>query len=166
MSLNCPYCNHKLTSGQANIHGTFGGFLFYGLSYENLYFKSESNEEVKILASNKSTPAMRCENCEIVILNKEYIERNDRHYLIEILTLCSSKELQDSFKESNPEVNIQEEIVKSWNEFYAPQKNKFAESFSADELKIISVINDLITAGRWEEVEVESNKVLSSITDI
>ncbi|MCT4644600.1 MAG: PF20097 family protein [Carboxylicivirga sp.] len=81
MSLECPYCKGKLETGQA-IHGTVGGFLLFGLSYQNLYFKPESEKEIKILGSNGSTSALRCEDCGIVILHKEIVQQNYRDTLI------------------------------------------------------------------------------------
>ena len=88
MSLKCPYCDSDLKSGQATIHGTVVGFLVFGFSHQNLYFKTDTGEEIKILGSNKSTPAMRCENCGIVTLNLDYTDQNDGDKLIDILTLC------------------------------------------------------------------------------
>lgn len=165
MSLKCPYCNGKLKNGQASIHGTVGGFLVFGLSYENLYFKSESEKEIKVLGSNNSTPSMRCEDCGIVILNKELIEQidKDRDILIELLTLCSSNELQESIKESNPEINIHQEIYNDWVVFYSSDKKELIESFTEDELRMLSEIDILISAKNWGEVEIVANNILKSI---
>jgi len=165
MSLKCPYCNGKLINGQVNIHGTVGGFLLYGLSYENLYFKSESEKEIKILGSNNSTPSLRCEDCEIVILNKEIIKQidKDRDILIELLTLCSSNELQESIKESNPEINIHQEIYNQWIEFYSSEKKELFESFTESDLRLLSEIDILISAKNWREADIVANKILKSI---
>jgi len=167
MSLKCPYCNGKLINGQVNIHGTVGGFLLYGLSYENLYFKSESEKEIKILGSNNSTPSLRCEDCEIVILNKEITEQidKDRDILIELLTLCSSNELQESIKESNPEINIHQEIYNQWIEFYSSEKKELFESFTEPDLRLLSEIDILISAKNWVEADIVANKILKSIIE-
>jgi len=49
---------------------------------------------------------MRCENCGVVTLNLDYSEQYEKDNLIEILTLCSSKELRDNIQESNPDIDI------------------------------------------------------------
>lgn len=72
MTTKCPYCNGTIKNGVANIHGTMTGFLFVGFSYQNLYFKPESGQEMKVLGSRESTPAMRCQDCGVVILNKSF----------------------------------------------------------------------------------------------
>jgi vacuolar-type H+-ATPase subunit F/Vma7 len=165
MSLKCPYCNGKLKNGQVSIHGTVGGFLLFGLSYENLYFKSESESEIKVLSSNNTTPSLRCEDCGIVILNKEMIEQIDidRDILIELLTLCSSTELQESIKESNPEIHIHQEIYNEWLVFYSSDKKELIESLSGEELSMLSEIDRLISAKKWAEVEIVANKILKSM---
>ena len=165
MKLECPYCKGKLKTGQANIHGTVGGFLLFGLSYQNLYFKPESEKEIKVLGSNGSTPALRCDNCGIVVLNKEIVEQNDRDTLIELLTLCSSIELQESIRESNPEIDIHEEIYKEWNNFYSPQKNEFRAFFTDEELKSMSELEVLIVARDWKRIYVVADEMLSSVAE-
>lgn len=167
MSLKCPYCNGKLKNGQANIHGTVGGFLLFGFSCENLYFKSESEKEIEILGSNSSTPSMRCEDCGIVILNKEITEQIDKDLnldiLVELLTLCSSNELQESIKESNPAIDVQKEIYNQWVEFYSSDKKELIKSITEDDLRMLSEIDILISAKKWGEVEIVANKILKSI---
>jgi DNA-directed RNA polymerase subunit RPC12/RpoP len=165
MSLNCPYCNGKLKKGKASIHGTVGGFLLYGLSHENLYFKSESEMEIEVLGSNNTTPSMLCEDCGIVILNKEVIEQIDidRDIMIELLTLFTSNELQESIMESNPETNIHKEIINDWILFYSSDKKELMESFNESELRMLSEINILILAENWFEVDIVANKLLKSI---
>ena len=76
MTLKCPYCNGTLKSGEAKIHGTMTGFLFVGFSHQNLYFKSELGEEIEVLGSNECTPAMRCEECGVVVLNMNVTKQN------------------------------------------------------------------------------------------
>ena len=137
----------------------------YGLSYDNLYFKSESEKEIKILCSNNSTPSLRCEDCEIVILNKEITEQidKDRDILIELLTICSSNELQESIKESNPEINIHQEIYNQWIEFYSSDKKELFESFTKDDLRMLSEIDILISDKNWGKADIVANKILKSI---
>ncbi|WP_289056275.1 PF20097 family protein [Carboxylicivirga marina] len=165
MNLECPYCKGKLKTGQVNIHGTLGGFLVFGLSYQNLYFKTESEKEIKILGSNDVTPALRCGSCGIVVLNKEIIEQNDRDTLIELLTLCSSKELQESIIKLNPGIDIHEQIYQGWNRFYSPQKNEFTAFFTEEELKSMSELEVLIAAKDWKRIDVVADEILSSVAE-
>lgn len=61
---------------------------------------------------------MRCDQCGIVTLNLDYSELYEREKLIELLTLCSLKELRDSIQGSNPEIDINSEIVINWKEVF------------------------------------------------
>ena len=158
---------HK--NGYASIHGTLGGFLLFGLSHQNLYFKSESEKEIKILYSNDKTPSMRCENCEIVILNKQIIQENKskmhREVLVEIFTISSSRELQESIKDANPEISIHDRIEITWKEFYAPKNDEFNKSFTEEELNILSEFNDLIASKNWKEIESFTDKNIGLIVN-
>ena len=73
--------------------------------------------------------AMRCENCGIVSLNLDYPDQNDGDKLIDILTLCSSKELRDDLQKSNPDIDINSEIIKNWKENYLPDDPDFKNQF-------------------------------------
>lgn len=61
---------------------------------------------------------MRCDQCGIVTLNIDYSELYEREKLIELFTLCSSKEIRDSIQGSNPEIDINSEIVINWKEVF------------------------------------------------
>ena len=163
--LKCPYCDGNLKSGQARIHGTVAGLFLIGLSYQNLYFKPESEKEIKILGSNNSTPSMRCEKCGVVILNLDFPEQCERDVLIELLTLCSSKELRESIQESNPDVNINNEIIKTWKDNYSPHDNEFKESFTNDELCMLEDFDKLINANNWEVIETLSEKIIEKLNN-
>lgn len=163
MSLECTYCKGELKNGHVSIHGTFGGFMLFGLSHQNLYFKSDSGKEIKILGSTISTPALRCENCGVVILNKTIDSQRPREILNEILTVTASKELQESIMKANPEANIQDEIEKMWVDFYSPQATEFKESFTSDELVFLSEFNDLIASKNWKEIEAVADAKIDSI---
>lgn len=165
MNLDCPNCDGKLKNGEVKIHGTIGGFFFFGLSYQNLYFKSESEKEIKILGSFGAAPSLRCESCGIVILNKEIIpeEKKNRDILTELLTLCSSEELRESIMESNPEIDIYEQVFKEWNDFYNPQKDVFINSFTEKELDALLEIDDLIKRKAWKSMSLVADRTLNLI---
>lgn len=160
MSLKCPYCDSDLKSGQATIHGTVVGFLVFGFSHQNLYFKTDTGEEIKILGSGKSTPAMRCENCGIVTLNLDYPDQNDGDKLIDILTLCSSKELRDDLQKSNPDIDINSEIIKNWKENYLPDDPDFKNQFKNDELMLLERFDKLIKDNNWPEIEILAGVII------
>lgn len=168
MSLECYNCNGNLKKGNARIHGTIGGFLIFGLSHENLYFKADDEKEIKILGSGGTTPALRCTNCGIVILNSEVTETYEptpREILIEIFTVFASKELQESLKTAHPDFNIKEHLDRSWKEFYFPKTNEFLEAFSEEELKLLSEFNDLYRAKDWDAMEAYADLNLSLIAN-
>ena len=168
MRLECYDCNGILKKGKASIHGTIGGFLIIGLSHENLYFKSDDEKEIKILGSGGTTPALRCEDCGIVILNKEITDTYEptaREVLIEIFTVVASKELQEGLKTTNPDFNVREQLDNSWKEFYFPETNEFTQSFSEKELILISGFNDLYRSKNWEAMEAYAEKNLSVIAN-
>lgn len=165
MSLECPYCKEKLKNGYVSIHGTLGGFLLFGLSHQNLYFKTESEKEIKILNSNVTTPSMRCENCGVVILNKQIVQQSKKEILIEIFTISSSKELQESIKESNPGINIYDRIEITWKEFYFPENNEFMKVFTEKELKILSEFNSLIASKDWGKIALYADKNLGLLVN-
>ncbi len=161
MKLTCPYCNGDLVTGEARIHGTFGGFLLYGLSYENLYFKTHTGEEIKILGSTEVAPSLLCPECEVVILNKEVIEPKRREIIIDFLTICSSKELLESLKNANPDSDIYKELEATWNLHYTPRDNDFVASFNERELRDLAGMNELIVSGSWEKAEILAGNILS-----
>ena len=157
MNFKCPYCKGSLKSGEAKIHGTVTGFLFVGLSHQNLYFKTESGEESEVLSSGESTPAMICENCGVVTLNINFPKQNKRDIIIDLLTLCSFKELRDKIEDSN---SI---ITGKWKESYLPEDNDFKNSFSLEELILLADFDRLIIERNWSKIEIQSQKIIEKI---
>lgn len=152
MKNSCPYCNTPLTSGYAEIHGTALGFLIAGYSYENLYFRRENEEEIKILESGGSTAALRCESCGVVILNtvNSFLEvtisdseftKLTRESIISLLELWSSKEQQLDYKNAYPELNVAEELIMQWIDSYTPDLPDFTGSFRPKELKALALFD-------------------------
>lgn len=135
----------------------------FGFSHQNLYFKTDSGQEIKILGSGKSTPAMSCENCGIVTLHLEYSDQNEKDNLIDILTLCSSEELRDDLQKSNPDIDINSEIIKNWKENYLSDNHDFKNQFKNDELILLERFDILIKDKNWREIEILSGQIIDLI---
>ena len=157
MTLKCPYCNGTLKSGEAKIHGTLTGFLFFGFSYQNLYFKPESGEEVEVLGSRESTPAMRCEECGVVVLNMNVSKQNKRDVIIELLTLCSFKELHNNIDDPK------RVIIEKWKESYLPQDNDLKSVFTMDEQGLVADVDRLIDKGNWSRIESLAQEIIETL---
>ena len=153
MNKNCPNCNNKMTLGYASIHGTFVGFLFFGFSYQNLYFRAEGEKEIKVLDSGCTSTALKCDKCDTVVLIPNFTDTDElfdeedfttqtRDVIVEIITICSSKELQDSIASSNPGINLWEDIFQNWKENYKPDMKDFSDSFSMKELVSLKRFNN------------------------
>lgn len=174
MSAKCPYCAGKLISGTAKIHGTLSGFLFIGLSYENLYFESDDGEETEVLGSGCSTYAMMCEDCGTVTLNVDYSKAQEvrdaeimskKDSLVDILTIFSSKELCDNIQKSNPEIDVRSEIVKKWKENYLPNDEELQSDFTKNELTLLEKFNQLVNNNDWQKMEITAEKILDELNN-
>jgi predicted RNA-binding Zn-ribbon protein involved in translation (DUF1610 family) len=69
---NCPYCGTKMIPGTASVHGTFWGFLLFGLSHQHLWFRSgslKSGEEKIIVGSGDERAAHSCPACGAVSIH-------------------------------------------------------------------------------------------------
>ena len=153
MTLNCPYCDGTLESGEAKNHGTVTGFLLFGFSHQNLYFKTESGVESEILGSGMSTPAMKCDKCGVVILNINFPKQNKRDIITELLTLCSFNELRDNIEDSKSVISTK------WRENYLPENNDFKNYFSIYELSLLADFDILMKEGNWDKIEMQSEKI-------
>ena len=142
MELNCPYCNSLLTKGNLNIHGTLLGFALVGRSYQNLYFQTESKPEQFILGSNKSMPALQCESCGVMIINKTL----EIGSLSAMLILWSSKVMQLTYQKQNPDAIAAVELLSQWKEYYKPNVNDFQEYFRSDEKQMLKTFDEELNA--------------------
>ena len=69
---SCPVCKGAIERGSVSVHGTVGGFLMVGASYQHCWFKSREGREDIVIASGKATPGFRCGGCGFVgIYNME-----------------------------------------------------------------------------------------------
>ena len=68
--MNCPNCNKSMNPGAAEIHGTALGFAIFGWSRQHLWFKASHRKNIKVLHSGGSSPAWRCEFCDITAICK------------------------------------------------------------------------------------------------
>jgi hypothetical protein len=160
---NCPYCEGPLVSGNVSIHGSLGEFLLFGFSFHNLFFKPDKGDEIMVLGSAQTAPAMRCGTCGIVSLNLYYSEILVKDVIIDILTLCSSKELRDSLQGSNSDIDIQSEIIKKWKENYLPNEIGFKNSFTVDELCLLADFDKVLSDNNWEKIEPISEEIIEEL---
>jgi hypothetical protein len=156
MEILCPYCGSLMKSGRAEIHGTTLGFLVAGFSYENLYFKTEDEKEIRILESQNSTPSLRCPNCEILILNKSdsetFVKIDDSEFtkltrdsIFGLIALWAHKDQQIEYKKKFPEINLSEELFYQWRDSFVDDSEDFKNSFRAKELNILNLFDWEIT---------------------
>ncbi len=66
----CSYCNGETEAGLLEIHGTALGFIFLGLSHQNLYYKPFDEKyqeyiikEEKVIKESNSLKARKCKDC-------------------------------------------------------------------------------------------------------
>jgi hypothetical protein len=62
----CPMCDGEIERGTVSVHGTVGGFLLVGMSYQHCFFKGDESEERVVLGSRYRKSAFRCKGCGFV----------------------------------------------------------------------------------------------------
>ncbi len=69
--MNCPKCNQVMEEGKAKVHGTLGGFLFFSLSWQHLWFypAGKRKKEIVIYTRNEK-PAHRCGQCGLTLIEE------------------------------------------------------------------------------------------------
>ena len=182
-----------MKSGLAEIHGTTLGFLVAGFSYENLYFKTSDEKEIRILESGGSTPSLRCPNCEILILNKadsdQIIKIGDSEFaeltrdsIFSLINLWASKDQQLDFHRKSPELNISEELFYQWKDSYTTDSEDFKDSFQVKELNLLALFdmeltkifnrinpnipdfNDFVETEDWRRLNSIAKEILNELT--
>jgi hypothetical protein len=69
--MQCPKCHKGMTSGRVSVQGTVLGFLFFGVSHQQLWWSGTTrSDREKILGSGCSTTAHRCEGCKTVVITQ------------------------------------------------------------------------------------------------
>jgi hypothetical protein len=73
--MNCPYCNAEMMAGSACISMSTSGCLLAlltgGVSRSDLWFASRDGSKDTIIPSGMSLPALRCPQCNTVIIRDE-----------------------------------------------------------------------------------------------
>ena len=65
----CPECTTEMEAGSIKIHGSLGGFLLFGLSEQQLYFKRQGQKkEIRILEDHNTREGFRCPNCRTIVV--------------------------------------------------------------------------------------------------
>jgi len=69
---DCPECGKKMKLGEARVHGTTWGALFFGMSYQNLYFYPDNpekrNDKSMVIHSEGGRPAQKCVMCGMTLI--------------------------------------------------------------------------------------------------
>lgn len=59
-----------MQKGRIYMKGTLLGFLFFGFSYKNLYFREDESEEKKLIIHSRDiVPAFYCRNCGSLLIH-------------------------------------------------------------------------------------------------
>ena len=57
----CPDCSEEMDTGNFTIHGSLGGFLLFGFSEQQLYFKRDGQKkELRILEDHNTRHGCLC----------------------------------------------------------------------------------------------------------
>ena len=64
----CPQCGGSVEAGQVEIHGTFWGFVFVGLSHQQCWFRPAGRKEEIALGSEEKRVACRCTRCGTLVI--------------------------------------------------------------------------------------------------
>jgi len=71
--MNCPRCKKEMIEGDAELHGTFVGYLLVGWSYQKLFFHAKGahrTRETSALQTGERAVAWRCESCAGVFIEQ------------------------------------------------------------------------------------------------
>jgi hypothetical protein len=117
--------------------------LFFNWIYAPIYYYDVKIKKRPLMGhdSDKKEP----ESSENEITEKEFIELN-RQNVFGVIDLWSSKESQLDYQKNVPIAQVSAELFRQWEDFYFPDSTDFKQSFSKDELEILSdfdkAIND------------------------
>ncbi len=77
--MNCSICGNEMVEGEAALKSTLFGFVYFGLSYQNLYFKqkdtSKKNRELTVKDS-KVMISYKCRSCDCVLITNRESDKN------------------------------------------------------------------------------------------
>lgn len=65
----CPRCDWRMAPGRLRVRGTFLGFLFYGISWQHLWWTdaNDSRESrLKLIGSGGQRHGLRCASCGMI----------------------------------------------------------------------------------------------------
>ncbi len=68
--MTCPECGRAMTEGNARVKGTPLGFLFFGFSWQHLWFEplDRTQRRRKVIESGKARRAHECPGCGAVLI--------------------------------------------------------------------------------------------------
>ena len=66
--MKCPSCNCEMEDGQVRIAGSKLRLLFWGLSYQSLWFSSKHTPREEVLVPHSYRDAHRCSACGMLVV--------------------------------------------------------------------------------------------------
>ena len=71
--------------------------------------------------------------------------------------------MRDDLQKSNPDIDINSEIIKNWKENYLPDDPDFKNQFKNDELMLLERFDKLIKDNNWPEIEILAGEIIDLI---
>ena len=71
--------------------------------------------------------------------------------------------MRDDLQKSNPDIDINSEIIKNWKENYLPDNPDFKNQFKNDELMLLERFDKLIKDNNWPEIEILAGEIIDLI---
>lgn len=86
--IECPECRKPMQEGISTIRSTVFGFIFRGLSYQCLFFKSKDKTffDQKVMSPYNRKNSFYCESCDILLL-KNNIPKKDTPLFVWLIVL-------------------------------------------------------------------------------
>ena len=77
--MKCSICNNEMVEGEVALKSTLFGFVYFGLSYQNLYFKQKNSSKKDRELTVKDSRVLisyKCRSCDCVLITKSVSENN------------------------------------------------------------------------------------------
>ncbi len=70
--MECGNCGAEMDDGRAEVHGTTGGFMIFGWSYQHLFWYSadrDTRRRQRLIGSGRSRKAWACYDCGLLTIS-------------------------------------------------------------------------------------------------
>ncbi len=77
--MKCSMCDSEMVEGEAALKSTLFGAIYFGLSYQNLYFKDKNmtrKDREIVLKDSKVLISYKCRSCESVLITNKPSDKN------------------------------------------------------------------------------------------